>query len=394
MWISREARDDERKWKNVTPDFGYGSGFIALFVVLVLCTTCSSDSMTSPSGLVVVTGASGFLGSEVVLAFLEAGFHVRGTVRQQQQAKAFLERYPKHAKQLDFMVVPDMKAPNAFQDAVKGATYVVHTASPALAAVDADIKSIEQELLLPNINAVKSLMEAVSNEPGVKAVVITSSFTTCRDYTKPEDPDRVYTSADWGPLTYEQAASFPISKDARTMMAPNGAAKGFAEKTAWDYIAAHPDAGFTLTTILPTWITGPSKEAGLFKLSDLRNNTSSKIWEEIVDKPSIAHCRLLTKYVDVRDVAVSHVQAILKPETQGKRYLLLAGSASVEEIAQVTRKLFPRQADRIVPVPADKIFTPEYGADGTPAEKAFGFTYRSLEQTQKDWGDQYFGLEP
>lgn len=61
-----------------------------------------------------------------------------------------------------------------------------------------------------------------------------------------------------------------------------------------------------------------------------------------------------------------HVQVILQPEAQGKRYLSLAGSSSVENIAQVLRKLFPEQAARIVPVPADKPFVPLFGADGSP----------------------------
>ena len=37
--------------------------------------------VTADTGIVTVTGISGFIGSQVAVAFLEEGFKVRGTVR-------------------------------------------------------------------------------------------------------------------------------------------------------------------------------------------------------------------------------------------------------------------------------------------------------------------------
>lgn len=99
------------------------------------------------------------------------------------------------------------------------------------------------------------------------------------------------------------------------------------------------------------------------------------------------------KYVSIQDVVRSHVQAILRPETSGKRYLITAGKASAEAVAFLLRKNFPEQAHRIPDVEDGPIPDP-YGLDGRPAESAFGFVYQTLEQTVLDFGKQLFELSP
>ena len=69
---------------------------------------------------------------------------MRGTLRSRAKADAWLEAYPQYAKQLDFALVPDISAPGAFDEAIKGADYVAHTASPFFLE---GMKSAEKDML-------------------------------------------------------------------------------------------------------------------------------------------------------------------------------------------------------------------------------------------------------
>ena len=69
---------------------------------------------------VLVTGASGFVATHVIEAFLQAGFQVRGTVRSDSSAQKVKKAHPNHVDALTFAIVPDISIPNAFDEAVKG----------------------------------------------------------------------------------------------------------------------------------------------------------------------------------------------------------------------------------------------------------------------------------
>lgn len=284
-----------------------------------------------------------------------------------------------------------------------------------------------------------------------------------RDYAIPALPGQVYTSADWNKLTYEETlkipkektqlvycelATIPASAALRSSNSPRlpAGSKALAEKAAWDFMAQHTPS-FTLTTILPTFILGPSREAGLSNLSQLRSSTGM-FWRSVVDVPVISPASLYPvrlfslpllcyprtkassfrhqKVVDIRDVAFSHVQALLLhgPSISGQRYLLVAHDNSAEYTAQLLRKNFPQFGERIAPTPEELVqLKAAIVVDGSPyvsfffwgiwvgflrfgslmadlnsvwwferAEKAFGFKYRGVEETIKDWGESLFAL--
>ena len=82
--------------------------------------------------LILVTGASGYLASHIVKQLLELGCRVRGTVRSLKDEKKVaplrkLVENPKHDLEL---VEADLLNESSWLEAVKGCTYVLHTASP------------------------------------------------------------------------------------------------------------------------------------------------------------------------------------------------------------------------------------------------------------------------
>lgn len=81
--------------------------------------------------LALVTGATGFVGTEVSLAFLKHGFSVRGTARSQKKADEWSAQHSVAAEgRMSWSIVEDIVEKDAFAKAIKGVTLVAHTASP------------------------------------------------------------------------------------------------------------------------------------------------------------------------------------------------------------------------------------------------------------------------
>jgi nucleoside-diphosphate-sugar epimerase len=77
---------------------------------------------------VLITGASGFIATHTIDAFLRKGYNVRGTVRSEKSGSSVLKTHSKYPGQLSLAIVPDIAAPNAFDEAVKGVDGVSDTA--------------------------------------------------------------------------------------------------------------------------------------------------------------------------------------------------------------------------------------------------------------------------
>lgn len=69
---------------------------------------------------ILITGASGFVATHVVKAFLERGYQVRGTVRSEQTAANVRKNFLEYSDRLSFTIVEDIAQPGAFDEAVQG----------------------------------------------------------------------------------------------------------------------------------------------------------------------------------------------------------------------------------------------------------------------------------
>jgi nucleoside-diphosphate-sugar epimerase len=78
-----------------------------------------------------ITGASGFLATQIALLLLNRSWKVRACVRSPVKAEAWKAKYPMYTEeQIEFVYVPDMQVDGSFDEAVKGCEVVFHTASP------------------------------------------------------------------------------------------------------------------------------------------------------------------------------------------------------------------------------------------------------------------------
>ncbi|KLU85178.1 hypothetical protein MAPG_04208 [Magnaporthiopsis poae ATCC 64411] len=172
---------------------------------------------TSRSELVLITGATGHVGSATLLHLLRAGYMVRAAVRSEDKATKILAR-PRiqqalaansHIEaitgrsQLSFVVVPDITAPGAYDEAARGTTLVIHIASPLVTGDEVPLARHNEYFIRPAVRGTLGMLEAAHRAGTVRRVVITSSIvslvpvdrmegTTATENTTPVRPcDRV-----------------------------------------------------------------------------------------------------------------------------------------------------------------------------------------------------------
>jgi uncharacterized protein YbjT (DUF2867 family) len=82
--------------------------------------------------LVLVTGGSGHLGFRILAFALQSNYRVRAAVRSSEKAEQIkvAKSVQGYLDKLEFVIVPDILADRAYDEAVKGADYVLHVASP------------------------------------------------------------------------------------------------------------------------------------------------------------------------------------------------------------------------------------------------------------------------
>lgn len=78
---------------------------------------------------ILVTGATGLVGSHVVDNLLRKGYKVRAVARSKQKADNFLSARAQYASKLDFYFIEDLTDPGAFDEAAKDIDGVIHVAS-------------------------------------------------------------------------------------------------------------------------------------------------------------------------------------------------------------------------------------------------------------------------
>lgn len=235
------------------------------------------------------------------------------------------------------------------------------------------------ELLDPAIIGTTSILKAIKKSaPGVKRVVITSSFASILSAATIGDPTKTFSEADWNPNTYEdglksdKAVSYRVSKT-------------IAEKSAWKFVEEEKP-NFDLATICPPLVFGPVVHH-LNSLSAI--NTSNARVVDLIQgkwKSEIAPSGVFF-WVDVRDVAAAHVAALERPEAGGKRFFTTAGKYSNREIFEIVLKNFPELKENLPGLDVKGGGYTEQGPpgyDNSRATKELGINWIPLEKSIVD----------
>lgn len=328
---------------------------------------------------VLLTGGNGFLAAHILELLLQRGHSVVATVRSKDKADKVKAAHPEAGDKLDFTIVDDVAREHAFDHAVKSDPpfqAVIHTASP----YTFNVTDVQKQLLDPAIIGTTAILKSIKKyAPTVERVVITSSFASILNQTIGPAPGKTYSEADWNPITYEQALESPQSGYLGS--------KTFAEKAAWEFLEKESPK-FTITTICPPMVYGPVVNY----LNSLDNlNTSNQFTRDLIQgklkDASDEPMKPVYVWVDVRDAATAHVNAMEQADAANKRFLTSAGNYTKGNVVEIIRKNFPEYDDKLPPVswkggdpPAGGV----YDVDNARATKLIGGKWRSLETCTVD----------
>ncbi|KAJ7707355.1 NAD-P-binding protein [Mycena rosella] len=314
-------------------------------------------------GVVLVTGITGFIGTHTALAFLEAGYDVKGTARSTAKAEGWIAHFPAYKACYTYAVVEDIAAAGAFDEAVKGCDIIAHIASPAHWSQSDN----EADLLIPAINGTKNVLYATKHEPRITRVVFTSSLAAIIEPSR--EPGKLVVETEWNPTTYEEAK---VSTNAPVVYR---ASKALAERAFWDYIKDEKPT-WAGSTICPCATSGPPIQP-LTSLAALNTSVafmwdlaSGKFKDSVPPGPPV--------HVDVRDVALAHVRAVERDVAKNQRYLLVAGSHIPDEFTDVIRRHFPTLRDNLPPVDLSKARQSNFKFDASKVQRELGIQFTPL----------------
>ena len=239
-----------------------------------------------------------------------------------------------------------------------------------------DTKDNEKELILPAINGTRSLLRAAGVTGTVKRIVMTSSFAAIVDIARQPGSDFTYTASDWNPLTYAEAVD-----PATTAVVAYRGSKKFAELAAWDFVRDEKPS-FDLVTFCPPMTFGPVVHP--VRMAEDLNESNAKLWEVATGQPLPE--QRVPVWVDVRDLALAHVEALFRERAGGKRYAIASPENwSYEVAAAVLRGNYGGKQT------TDDVSAPEgYKLDWKAVEEDLSVGWYSFE---KCVGDLFDGLE-
>lgn len=274
-------------------------------------------------GCVVVTGASGFIGSWLVKRLLHSGYSVRATFRDptnESKTNPLLSLAENRDGRLTLWKA-DLCDEGSFDAAVYGSVAVFHTAT----VMDINTKDPENEVIKPTVKGVLNVMRSCKKADTVKRVVFTSSAAALS--VKPDRP-AVIDESSWSDVDFINRVKM------------NGwmyfLSKVLAERAAFDYAREN---GIHLISVVPPLVIGPFCTNTLppsmrIALSPITGHTS---FYNILNPTQLVH---------VDDLCGAEIFLLEHLEAEG-RYVCSSHHLTIYELADTIRNHLPEYGGKI-----------------------------------------------
>ncbi|KAL8957333.1 MAG: hypothetical protein Q9193_005367, partial [Seirophora villosa] len=322
------------------------------------------------------------IASQIGYDLLKQGYRVRGTTRTVESAEALLKgAYSPFAHRVEIVQVPDITPEGAFDEAVKS--------SPVSFALTSWSSTVD----IAVAGAISILDSAIRHAgPRLSSFVFTSSIAACTD---PQPPlPKTITENDWNTWAEAKAKSkeFEELDDFAKGLVLYHASKTAAERAVWQW-REEKKPPFAVSSINPTIVIGPPLQpprdpsrvniALRYAMGMITGNKCAAMaillaallhftvivpsfpytpWprphlhgaladtqnSQVGHLDHVPGAAPITSYISNYDVSRMHVYAVLHPsECDGLRYLLAAGRATPQALADVLHKIRPQWKDRI-----------------------------------------------
>ncbi|KAL2132716.1 hypothetical protein VTI74DRAFT_3454 [Chaetomium olivicolor] len=232
--------------------------------------------MATAKPLVLITGATGFLGFLTLVELLRSGYRVRAAVRSETKTdnirkhplvSALISESPEGGDRLSFVVVPDLAVPGAFDSAVEGASYVIHLAAPVPSfsgAATVGPEQYDKYFVQDTVNATLGILNSCAGAAGagnddggvtgVKRIILTSSAVAVIPFAYLAASPEVDYNVRFGPESRQPTPSGPFGSEIEAYSAGKTAALNAAEE--WIASQQGDRAGFDIVSILSGWTFG------------------------------------------------------------------------------------------------------------------------------------------
>jgi nucleoside-diphosphate-sugar epimerase len=333
---------------------------------------------------ILLTGITGFLAKHIMLTLLDAGFNVRGTLRNMSKA-ADVHTLVKTAgfdvSRVTFAVA-DLTSDAGWAEAAINCQGLIHTASPFLIDPTKDKMAYVAPARDGTLRALKASYDA-----GIRRAVVTSSVASIQEGHHDKN-GRTFTEADWTDTDNPAVSAYPVSKT-------------LAERAAWEFAKSH--VGFELSTINPGFILGP--------LLDTDAGTSADVIKMFLAGKYPGVPDLQFSIVDARDVALAHVKALTIDAAQGQRFICTGEPLTMMELSNTLREAVPERAKKlpkfVLPKvilrfaalfdPAIKLTLPDIGVrlahDNSKSKRILGLNYRDSREAVSAMGRSLVDLK-
>ncbi|KAH9618220.1 hypothetical protein KSS87_016164 [Heliosperma pusillum] len=257
------------------------------------------DVMGVQGETVCVTGASGFIGSWLIMRLLERGYTVRATVRDPDNLKKVqhLLNLPQAKTHLTLWKA-DLNEEGSFDEAVDGCTGVFHVATP----MDFESKDPENEMIKPTINGMLDIMKSC-----VKAKIRRLVFTSSAGTVNVEETQKpVYDETCWSDIDF--------CRSVKMTGWMYFVSKSLAEQAAWKYAAEN---NLDFISIIP-----PLR---IISFSGTESHYT------IIKQGQFVH---------LDDLCMAHIFLYENPKAQG-RYIASSCDATIFDIGKMLREEYP-----------------------------------------------------
>lgn len=271
---------------------------------------------------VLVTGASGFIASHIILQLLQRDFEVVGTVRKngsdfEKTLKNSLSKYTSNTAKLRLVEIDLLDPYEKWLQLISQVDYVLHVASPF---PDRPPKN-DDLLVLPAVTSTLNILRAAT-EAKIQKVVLTSSSGAAL-YGRRKIG--VFNEEDWTDVTnLKDTSAYYRSKT-------------LAEKAAWEYVRKTPGA-VRFSSVLPGFVLGPILLGS--------TGTSVNVVKTMLNGEFPAVPKVGFASVDVRSIADLHIKVMLSNQADNQRFAGSAGYLTFKDIAGILKPIYP---DRKIP---------------------------------------------